>query len=675
MARPPPRPIKRLLVCNRGEIATRIITAARELSIPTYAVYTSNDASHVRHATRAIELPSTSSYMDIPYLITLIKQHDIDAVHPGYGFLSESAEFARRAWEEAGAAVVGPGWGILEQTGDKLRARKLAEECSIPVTPALSHPTSSIPTLRAFATSTGYPIMIKAVDGGGGRGIRLVRSEAELDAQAARAIEESPSRQVYAEKAMVDGFRHVEVQIVGDGEGGVRHLWERECSVQRRWQKVVEEAPSTIADREVVGRVIAAAVGMAERLSYFSLGTFEFLLHPHTHAFYFLEINPRLQVEHTVTESILPGLDLVQTQLLLQQGLACPLSTCPGIPPTAAPPPLLHSIQLRLTAENPSRSFALSTGTITSLHLPEGGPGIRVDTHRPSAVGTAFDSLLAKIVVTAGSRAACIRKAARALADVEVKGVATNLGLLRAVVASDEFARGECDTRWLEGEGRVEGLVGAGGRIAEGIEMERKGEGSGFAVWEEAAGGGGGGGGGGKAAAGLGGGGSGSTVLFRKGDAWNVTLEPRSDETGKGKKPSSSSSAAAPTHHLELTRVLRNDFPSSLSAEVVFSSNATAAGPNASQSSSSTPRGRPDDPSHVCIPFAGKVVEVLVDEGDIVKEGDVICVVQQMKMELEVRSARAGRVTWVFEGEEGDEISEGTLACVLELEGKEKARL
>ncbi|KAB2569939.1 Pyruvate carboxylase, partial [Lasiodiplodia theobromae] len=421
MARPPPRPIKRLLVCNRGEIATRIITAARELSIPTYAVYTSNDASHVRHATRAIELPSTSSYMDIPYLITLIKQHDIDAVHPGYGFLSESAEFARRAWEEAGAAVVGPGWGILEQTGDKLKARKLAEECSIPVTPALSHPTSSIPTLRAFATSTGYPIMIKAVDGGGGRGIRLVRTDGELDAQAARAIEESPSRQVYAEKAMVDGFRHVEVQIVGDGEGGVRHLWERECSVQRRWQKVVEEAPSTIADREVVGRVIAAAVRMAERLSYFSLGTFEFLLHPHTHAFYFLEINPRLQVEHTVTESILPGLDLVQTQLLLQQG-ACPLSACPGIPPTplSSPSPL-HSIQLRLTAENPSRSFSLSTGAITSLHLPEGGPGIRVDSHRPSAVGTAFDSLLAKIVVTAGSRAACIRKAVRALAETEVK--------------------------------------------------------------------------------------------------------------------------------------------------------------------------------------------------------------------------------------------------------------
>lgn len=440
---------------------------------------------------------------------------------------------------------------------------------------------------------------------------------------------------------------------------------------------------------------LASIANPTHQLSYFSLGTFEFLLHPHTHAFYFLEINPRLQVEHTVTESILPGLDLVQTQLLLQQGgSSCPplSSLIPGIPPS----PHLHSIQLRLTAEDPSRAFALSTGAIASLRLPTdatGGPGIRVDTHRPSAVvGTAFDSLLAKIVVTAASRAACIRKAVRALAETEVEGaVATNLGLLRAVVASDEFARGECDTRWLEG--RVEGLVRVGQEIAGAMERERKGEGSGFAVWEEA---GGGGGGKGDAAAGLGGGGSGSTVLFRKGDAWNVTLEPRLDETGKGKPSSSSSSsssaaaaAAAPTHHLELTRVLRNDFPSSLSAEVVFSSNATAGGSTAtpyvmhlaatttssSAALSQHRRGRPDDPSHVCIPFAGKVVEVLVDEGDLVKEGDVICVVQQMKMELEVRSARAGRVAWVFEGEEGDEISEGTLACVLELEGKEKARL
>ncbi|OJD36626.1 putative carboxylase:pyruvate acetyl-CoA/propionyl-CoA [Diplodia corticola] len=727
MARPPPRPIRRLLVCNRGEIATRIMTAARELSIPTYAVYTSNDATHVRYATRAIELPSASSYMDIPYLISLIKQHNIDAVHPGYGFLSESAEFARRVWDEAGAVVVGPGWEILEQTGDKLKARKLAEECSVPVTPALLHPTSSIPTssiptLRAFASSTGYPVMIKAVDGGGGRGIRLVHSDDELEQQATRAIEESPSRRVYAEQAMVDGFRHVEVQMVGDGRGEVRHLWERECSVQRRWQKVVEEAPSTFADRGVVGEVIAAAVRMAERLSYFSLGTFEFLVHPRTRAFYFLEINPRLQVEHTVTESLVPGLDLVQTQLLLHHhqepssSSSSPLLSCPGIPPTplppSAPPPPLHSLQLRLTAEDPSRAFALSPGPIHHLSFAStSGPGVRIDTHHPSTIGTDFDSLIAKIVVTACSRAACIRKAARVLADVQVAGgaVKTNLGVLRGVVASAAFGRGECDTRWLEGAAVAEGLVAAGEEIGRGVERGRAEEGSGFGVWEREEGEGASGGGGG--AAGLGAG-SNAAVLFRKGNAWNVTLEASSlsleegdgvvgGQAGRAKGgkalASSASPASAPTHHLEITRVLRNDFPSSLSAEIAFSSTAAAdvGASSSSSSSSSTPyvmhiaattasssaalsqhrRGRPDDPSHVCIPFAGKVVEVLVDEGDSVREGDVICVVRQMKMELEVRSPRPGRATWVFEGEEGEEVSEGTLACVLELESKEKARL
>ncbi|OMP86585.1 Pyruvate carboxylase, partial [Diplodia seriata] len=648
------------------------------------------------------------SYMDIPHLITLIKQHGIDAVHPGYGFLSESAEFARRVWEEADAAVVGPGWEILEQTGDKLKARKLAEECSVPVTPALLHPTSSIPTLGAFARSTGYPIMIKAVDGGGGRGIRLVRSDEELERQATRAIEESPSRRVFAERALVDGYRHVEVQIVGDGRGGIRHLWERECSVQRRWQKVVEEAPSTIADRGLVGEVIGAAVRMAEKLTYFSLGTFEFLVHPLTRTFTFLEINPRLQVEHTVTEALVPGLDLVQTQLLLHQGASSSSSSSsalpsPPPPPPGAPPPPLHAIQLRLTAEEPARDFALGTTPHLHLHLPDPtGPGVRVDTHRPdgSAVGTDFDPLLAKIVVAAAGRGACIRKARRVLAEVEVDGGAvTNVGLLRAVVASGAFGRGECDTRWLEGS--VGGLVRVGEAIGGEIARGKRGEegSGGFAVWEKARASGGGSGGGDMAGAAVGGGGSSSTVLFRKGDAWNVTLEAAPSSSSEGaaevkKATASASASAAPTHHLELTRVLRNDFPSSLSAEVVFSSTAADTGAPSS-SSPSTPyvmhiaatttsssaalsqhrRGRPDDPSHVCIPFAGKVVEVLVDDGDVVKEGDVVCVVRQMKMELEVRSARTGRVTWVFEGEEGDEVSEGTLACVLELESKEKARL
>ncbi|EKG12897.1 Carbamoyl-phosphate synthetase large subunit ATP-binding protein [Macrophomina phaseolina MS6] len=429
MTRPPLRPIKRLLVCNRyvqspyaspldpdyqslnfqfrGEIATRIISAARELDVPTYAVYTQADTTHVRNATHAIELPSAASYLDTSYLIQLIRDHGIDAVHPGYGFLSESAEFARRAWEEAGAVVIGPGWEVLEQTGDKLKARRLAEECSVPVTPALLTATNNVDAIRSFAESIGYPIMIKAVDGGGGRGIRLVRHADELASLAQRAIEESPSRQVFAEKAAVDGFRHVEVQIVGDGtgKGGIRHLWERECSIQRRYQKVIEVAPSTIQDRSLVNEMIEAAVRMAEKIHYFSLGTFEFLLNPDTRTYYFLETNPRLQVEHTITEALLPGLDLVQAQLLLSQGV--PLASIPRLPPQSAlptppPPPAVNTIQLRLTAETPSQSFTLSPGPVTLLRLPSSnGPGVRVDTHAPTRVSTEFDSLIAKIVVCA----------------------------------------------------------------------------------------------------------------------------------------------------------------------------------------------------------------------------------------------------------------------------------
>lgn len=304
MSGPTVRPIKRLLVANRsayhlsssskpqqlthtsGEIATRILSTARELSLETYAIYSSNDTSHTAGAAHAIELRSAASYLDIPELVAIAKKHEIDAVHPGYGFLSESAEFSRRLWEEAGALMVGPGSEILERTGDKLRARVLAEECKcmrflcidpsrsaksvkgdVPVCPALQKPTDSEAEIRQFATRIGYPIMVKAVDGGGGRGIRLIRSEEGLAAAVRRAVEESPSRQLFAEKAAVDGFRHVEVQIIGDGRGNVQHLWERECSIQRRYQKVVEIAPSSIRNRQLVARVIEDALNMARRVS------------------------------------------------------------------------------------------------------------------------------------------------------------------------------------------------------------------------------------------------------------------------------------------------------------------------------------------------------------------------------------------------------------------------
>ncbi|KAL1610806.1 hypothetical protein SLS60_002477 [Paraconiothyrium brasiliense] len=568
--------------------------------------------------------------MNISALIAIVRKHDIDAVHPGYGFLSESAEFAKRMWDEAGVVVIGPGWEVLEATGDKLRARELAEKCSVPVSPALLTPTSSPEEIAVFASRVGYPIMVKAVDGGGGRGIRLIRDESSLAASVKRAVEESPSKKLFAEKAAVDGFRHVEVQIIGDGRGNVTHLWERECSIQRRYQKIVEMAPSTLQDRSMVATIIEDAVRMAKSISYFSLGTFEFLVNPQTRMYYFLEINPRLQVEHTITET-LTTTDIVRTQLLLAQGVCT-------LPPPSNPlsPPPVFSLQLRITAENPAANWTLSIGKITAFDFPSGN-GIRLDTHlshmRPTVVGAEYDSLLAKLIVTASSRPACVLKAQRALLTTHIHGVKTNIPVLRAIVSHPHFIAGKCSTQWLET--RMPSLL----TQAQPLDLSPpRAHASPPALP--------------------------SAPPFRKGDAWSLTLTPKS--SGKEEETK---------NHLEITRLHRNDFPSSLSADILFTPptqnptpytlhlSSTTASANATTSSHA--RANPSDASHVGIPFAGKLVEVLVERGDAVKEGDVVCVVQQMKMELEVRSARSGVVTWVCEVDEGEEVGEGTLAAVI----------
>lgn len=531
---------------------------------------------------------------------------------------------------------------------------------NVPVSPALQNPTNHVEDVRHFATQIGYPIMVKAVDGGGGRGIRLIRSEENLESSVKRAVEESPSKQVFAEKAAVDGFRHVEVQVIGDGIGNVTHLWERECSIQRRYQKVVEIAPSVVKDRDLIARVIEDALKMAKHVSslsilqvedndsrkiqYFSLGTFEFLVNPATKERYFLEVNPRLQVEHTITESI-SMTDIVKAQLLLAQGAS--LDTC-GLPSSdrdpRSPPPA-HSLQLRITAEDVENSWSLSIGKISSFRFPTGN-GIRIDTHlingHAAVVSADFDSLIAKLIVTASSWSDCVRKAQRALDDTFIIGVKTNIPVLRAIVAHPDFLNGSCDTQWLESN--QDDLLRASQQLIPPSNplLQDSASSNAGAVLGNA------------------------NILFRKGDAWSLTLSPQG-------KP-----AAQPTHHLALTKVLRNDFPSSLSADVLFTSptgstpytlalNSTSA--SSSASTSQHPRANPSNPSHIGIPFPGKLVEVLVDEGDIVKEGDVVCVVQQMKMELEVRSNKSGKVAWVLEVEEGGEVDAGWLAAVVESEG------
>lgn len=503
--------------------------------------------------------------------------------------------------------------------------------------------------------------MIKAVDGGGGRGIRLVRSQEQLAANMKRAIEESPSKQVFAEKAAVNGFRHVEVQIIGDGTGNVTHLWERECSIQRRYQKIIEIAPSIIMDRTLIGKIIEDALNMARHVSrtrdgkvalltskqvlYFSLGTFEFLVNPETQQWYFLEINPRLQVEHTITESI-SMTDIVKAQLLLAQGAS--LKTC-GLPATLrspeSPPPS-HSVQLRITAENVESDWSLSIGKITSFQFPTGN-GIRVDTHlvggHQTIVTADFDSLIAKIIVTASSWESVVRKATRALQDTSIVGVKTNIPILRAIVSHNDFLVGNCDTQWLERNQVL--LLESSRQFMSLPDILPEDYGSTKTVTT-------------------------ASTLFRKGDAWSISLS----------KPGAAQ--ARPTHHLEFIKVLRNDFPTSLSADILFSTassstpyNLTISSTSASASATTSQhrRANPSEASHVAIPFPGKLVEVLVDEGDAVKEGDVICVVQQMKMELEVRTGRSGKVTWLLEVEEGGEVDVGWLAAVID--GEIQARL
>ncbi|KAI9929862.1 hypothetical protein AWENTII_003690 [Aspergillus wentii] len=551
-------------------------------------------------------------------------------------------------WQDAGASVIGPGWEVLARTGDKLQAKQLAEQCNVPVLKAMTHPTDRIADIRAFAQQVDYPVMIKAVDGGGGRGIRLVRDDGELESSVDRAIGESPSHTVFVEKAAVDGFHHIEVQVVGDGTGQVRHLWERDCSAQRRFQKIVECAPALTSDRNLVGKVIESALRMASTIRYRSLGTFEFLVNAERSEFYFLEINPRLQVEHTITESI-TGIDLVQTQLLLAQGCSLQQLDLYEAKSDDSPPTRLSSIQLRLCAEDPNNKFSLGIGKVTEFSVPSGN-GIRVDTNVDVSgssqviVGSNFDNLLAKIIVTASSWEATVRKAQRVLADSRISGVKTNINLLRGIVAHEDLLSGKVDTQWLGA--RLDQILSLGNTISASIKSNET-PSTNQSISQTSM--------------------PSSNLLFRKGDAWSVTLEPMQDSSQKQQ------------HHLQLSRVLRNEFPSSLTAEIEYTTpssksavpyrlrlDATSTSASALVSSSHR-RGDSSNPRHIVLPLSGKLIEVLVSEGDRIAENQVLAFVKQMKMELEVRSPRAGKAKWAFEMEDEEEdVAEGMLLVELE---------
>jgi acetyl-CoA carboxylase biotin carboxylase subunit len=446
----PPRPIRRLLIANRGEIAVRIARACEELGIASVAVASEADAAalHARTADERVVLgpaPARDSYLRGDLIVRAARERGCDAVHPGYGFLAESAGFAQRV-EAAGLAFVGPPAHAMRLLGDKIAARAALERAGVPVLPG--HAGSGLEeaaVLRRAAERVGFPVLVKAAAGGGGRGMRVVRDPAAMDEAVAGARRE-------AEQAFGDGrlfleryfeeARHVEVQVLADGAGACVHLFERDCSVQRRFQKLIEEAPSPALDPALRARMGQAAIAAARASGYVNAGTVEFLVLP-DRTFFFLEVNARIQVEHPVTEAI-TGIDLVRAQIRIAAGERLPFSQedlhARG-----------HALECRIVAEDPARGFVPSAGRILHASFPA-GPGIRVDSGIETGddVTVHYDSLLAKIIAHGEDRPTAIRRMDRALARTAILGVATGIPFLRAVLAHPAFRGGAAGTTFVE---------------------------------------------------------------------------------------------------------------------------------------------------------------------------------------------------------------------------------
>ncbi len=439
--------IRRLFIANRGEIALRIIRTARRMGITSVLGVSAADSASVpaRHADQCVLIgpaPSAQSYLSIQRVASAARDAQADALHPGYGFLSENAAFAR-AVAAAGIRFVGPAVASLEAMGDKLRARQLAIEAGLAVVPGGE--ASDRNALRALAQRIGYPLLLKAVAGGGGRGMQRVQRAQDLEQQIDLAMAEAQAAfgdpRIYVERFIGRG-RHVEVQVLGDG-ARVVHLGTRDCSIQRRFQKLVEEAPAPGLPKEVQQQLTAAAVRLAERLQYRGAGTVEFLLDAQTFEFYFLEMNARIQVEHPVTEQI-SGLDIVEQQLLLADDQ--PLALTQQAVRLAG-----HAIEVRINAEDWQRGFSPSPGRVSAAQWPA-GQGIRVDSHvgAGSVIPPFYDSLVGKLIVTGASRDEAVGRLRAALEVLDVRGIATTTGLHRRIVRDQRFAQGPVDTHFFE---------------------------------------------------------------------------------------------------------------------------------------------------------------------------------------------------------------------------------
>lgn len=443
------RKINKLLVANRGEIALRVMRTAREMGIKTVAVFSEADrqALHVRFADESICIgapPSSESYLRRDKIIAAALRTGADAIHPGYGFLSENEIFAREVIE-AGLLFVGPPPEAIRIMGSKLSAKNAAAKFNVPLVPGTAEPITDIAKAKKVSKEIGYPILIKASAGGGGKGMRIVQNEAEFEEQMDRAVSEAQSAfgdgSVFIEKYVAKP-RHIEFQILGDQHGNIVHLFERECSIQRRHQKVVEEAPSSVLTPAIRKEMGDAAVNVARSCGYFNAGTVEFIFDD-TMNFYFLEMNTRLQVEHPVTEQI-TGVDLVRLQIRIAEGEKIPFQQedlkIQG-----------HAIEVRVYAEDPCNNFLPDIGTLKTYRRPQ-GHGIRVDDgfEEGMAISFYYDPMIAKMICHADTREAAIAKTIRAIDEYHITGVETTLGFCRFVMEHPAFRSGSFDTKFVE---------------------------------------------------------------------------------------------------------------------------------------------------------------------------------------------------------------------------------
>ncbi|MEB2780120.1 acetyl-CoA carboxylase biotin carboxylase subunit [Algoriphagus sp. C2-6-M1] len=441
--------IRKILVANRGEISLRILRTAREMGIATVAVYSEADrlSPHVLFADEAVcvgPAPSAQSYLLGDKIIAVSKDLGVDAIHPGYGFLSENAEFAKKV-KEANLIFIGPSPKAIQVMGSKLAAKQAVANYDIPLVPGTEEAISDIPIAKARASEIGYPILIKASAGGGGKGMRIVENEGEFEEQMQRAVSEAQSSfgdsAVFIEK-YISSPRHIEIQVLGDQLGNIVYLFERECSIQRRHQKVIEEAPSAVVSPAMRKAMGEAAVGVAKACGYYGAGTVEFIVDTQLN-FFFLEMNTRLQVEHPVTEMI-TGKDLVREQILIAEGN--PLSfTQDELKITG------HSLEVRVYAEDPRNNFLPDIGKLETYRRPQ-GPGIRVDDgfEEGMEIPIFYDPMIAKLITHAENRGAAITKMVRAIEDYKIVGIQTTLDFCKYAISHEAFVSGDFDTKFVE---------------------------------------------------------------------------------------------------------------------------------------------------------------------------------------------------------------------------------